>query len=91
LGFSESLTRKILEIKPVGFKGKLYSAEYKRYFETEHSVAEIKPSVNEPDKLRLTIDGLSDVGWFRQKYREFQDRIGIKVNQEQGRNNSIKL
>ena len=65
-------------MKPVGFKGKLYSPEYKRKFETEHSVAEIKPEKNDPNKLRLTIDGVSDVSWFRQKYREFQERIGIK-------------
>jgi hypothetical protein len=80
LGFGESLIKKILEMKPVGFKGKLYSFEYQRHFETEHSIAEIKPTANEPDKLRLTIDGLSDVGWFRQKHKEFLQNIGIKVN-----------
>ncbi len=81
LGFGESLTKAILEMKPVGFKGKLYSSEYSRHFATEHSVAEIKPSTNEPDKLRLTIDGVSDTNWFRQKYREFQESIGIKPKQ----------
>jgi FtsZ-binding cell division protein ZapB len=91
LGFGESLTKKILEMKPVGFKGKLYSAEYERYFETEHSVAEIKPVPNEPNKLMLTIDGVSDAGWFRQKQREFLQRIGIKVNQETNRSKEIKV
>jgi hypothetical protein len=38
----------IEELKPAGFKGKLYSSEYKRHFETEHSVAEIKIEPNEP-------------------------------------------
>jgi chaperonin cofactor prefoldin len=82
LGFGESLTKAILEMKPVGFKGKLYSSEYQRHFETEHSIAEIKPSNNEPDKLLLTTDGVGDTNWFRQKYREFQESIGIKVKQE---------
>jgi hypothetical protein len=91
LGFSESLTKAILEMKPVRFKGKLYSAEYKRHFETEYSVAEIKPLTNEPDKLHLTIDGLGDVSWFRQKYREFQESIGIKVKQESQQNKGIRL
>jgi len=77
LGFSENLINKILEMKPVGFKGKLYSSEYQRYFETDHSVAEIKTETNEPNKLRLTIDGLGDVAWFRQKHREFLQKIGI--------------
>ena len=91
LGFGESLTKMILEMKPVGFKGKLYSAEYKRHFETEHSVAEIKPEPNEPNKLRLTIDGFGDVGWFRQKQKEFQQSIGINVNQESRKNKGIKI
>lgn len=81
LGFSESLTKAILEMKPVGFKGKLYSSEYSRHFETEHSVAEIKSSVNEPDKIRLTIDGVGNTNWFRQKHKEFQAAIGIKPKQ----------
>ncbi|MDR1116401.1 MAG: plasmid recombination protein [Tannerella sp.] len=91
LGFSESMTGEILKMKPVGFRGKLYSAEYRRHFETEHSVAEIKPSTSEPDKLRLTIDGVGDVGWFRQKNREFLQKMGINVGQESGRGKGIKL
>ena len=66
-------------MKPVGFRGKLYSAEYKRHFETEHSVAEIKPEPNEPNKLRLTIDGLGDVAWFRQRQQEFLKAIEINI------------
>lgn len=81
LGFGEELTKKILDMKPVGFKGKLYSAEYKRKFETEHSVAEIKSHPTEKDRLQLTIDNLSDTNWFRQKYKEFQQSIGIKINE----------
>ena len=72
-----------MEMKPVGFKGKIYSAEYKRDFETEYSVAEIKSEPNEPNKLRLTIDGLSDVSWFRQKQREFLQKIGINPETRQ--------
>jgi FtsZ-binding cell division protein ZapB len=93
LGFDESLTKAILEMKPVGFRGKLYSSEYRRHFETDHSVAEIKPSANEPDRLRLTIDGIGDTNWFRQKYKEFQESIEIKVRQEpeMGKNKGIKM
>jgi len=82
LGFSENLISKILEMRPVGFKGKLYSSEYQRHFETEHSIAEIKPTANEPDKLRLTIDGIGETNWFRQKHKELLQKIGVKVNNE---------
>lgn len=79
LGFSDELTKMILSMKPVGFKGKLYSSEYKRDFETDYSEAEIKPHPNEKDRLHLIIDGVSDTNWFRQKYKEFQESIGIKI------------
>lgn len=77
--FSESLIKDILDMKPVGFKGKIYSPEYKRYFETEKSTAEIKPHSKEPNRYELTIDGVDDTNWFRQKYSEFQKSIGIDV------------
>jgi cell division protein FtsB len=88
LGFGTEMRKAILEMKPVGFKGQLYSSEYKRDFETEHSVAEIKPLLSDPEKLQLTIDGVSDTSWFRQKYREFQESIGIKVKE---RSRGVKI
>ena len=91
LGFSDNLINKILEMKPVGFKGKLYSPEYQRHFETEHSVAEVKPYLSDPDKLRLTIDGHDDVSWFRKKQKEILQKIGVKVNNESYKNKEIIL
>ncbi len=79
--FSESLIKDILDMKPVGFKGKIYSPEYQRHFETEYSVAEIKTHPKDTNKYELTIDGVDDRSWFRQKYREFQQSIGIKINE----------
>lgn len=79
--FSESVIKEILKIKPVGFKGKIYSPEYKQYFETSRSVAQIKPDEKEEDKLHLTIDGVNPTDWFRMKYKEFQEVIGIKPKQ----------
>jgi len=79
-----------LEMKPVGFRGKLYSAEYKQHFETSHSVAEIKPEPNDPNRLRLTIDGLDDTAWFRHKQKKFLNSIGINIKEKQ-KDNGIKL
>jgi hypothetical protein len=90
LGFGDDLTNEILKMKPVGFRGKLYSAEFRQHFETERSVAEIKPEPNEPNKLRLTIDGVSDGAWFRQKQKEFLQKIGIRVNQEPRQSKAVK-
>ena len=83
LGFSDELTKMILEMKPIGFKGKLYSSEYKRKFETEHSVAEVKDHPIHKDKLQFTIDGVSDTNWFRQKQKEFLQSVGINVKENE--------
>lgn len=77
VGFSDDLTQRILSGGKVGFKGSLYSAEYKRKFSTEHSTAQIEPEPNKPGKLRLAIDGADIIEWFRMKYKEFQKSIGI--------------
>ena len=81
--FSENLIREILKLKPVGFKGKIYSPEYKQYFETLRSITQIKPDEKDENKLHLTIDGVNPTDWFRKKYREFQEAIGIKVKTKQ--------
>jgi len=73
-----------------GFSGKLYSSEYQKHFETEHSVAEIKPLISDPDRLQLTIDGVTDVGWFKQKQKEFLEKIGVNVKPKIQVNRGIK-
>lgn len=77
VGFSNDLTKQILTGDKVGFKGSLYSAEYKQKFSTEHSVAQMEPEPKQPEKLRLAIDGVDIIEWFRLKYREFQRSVGI--------------
>ncbi len=77
VGFSDDLTKRILSGDKVGFKGSLYSAEYKQKFSTVHSVAQMEPEPKQPEKLRLAIDGVDIIEWFRLKYREFQRSIGI--------------
>jgi len=74
------LTQKILTMKPVGFKGRLYSPEYQREFETDHSIAKIEKDNLKPNQLRLFIDDLEISDWFKHKYREFQKEIGININ-----------
>ena len=91
IGFTDELTRKILGMKPVEFGGKLHSAEFNRKFETERSVAELKPHPTERNKLQLTIDGVSDTNWFRQKYQEFQKMIGIDVQLRQDKAKGFRM
>ena len=39
VGFTEELTRRVVSLQPVEFKGRLYSKEHKEKFRTEHSLS----------------------------------------------------
>ena len=47
VGFTEELTRRIVSLQPVEFKGRLYSKEYKEKFRTEHSTATVERNPQE--------------------------------------------
>ena len=49
VGFTEELTRRIVSLQPVEFKGRLYSKEYKEKFRTEHSTATVERNPQEKD------------------------------------------
>ena len=86
LGFNEGIIRKLCEFKEVGIKGELYSSEFNRSFDTQHSVCSIKQ--DESGKFDFKIDGVPHVNWFRKKMNEFREVIGIPKPRQ---NRSMKL
>ena len=72
VGFTEELTRRIVSLQPVEFKGRLYSKEYKEKFRTEHSTATVERNPQEKGKFRLCIDGIPILDWFRKKFQEIK-------------------
>ena len=83
LGFNDRIIRILCEFKEVGIKGKLYSSEFNRSFDTRHSVCSIKQ--DESGKFDFKIDGVSHVNWFRKKMNEFREAMGIpKQKQDRG-------
>lgn len=75
LGFNDDIIRRLCTFKDVPIKGKLYSSEFNRDFETQRAVCSIKEDEN--GKFDLKIDGVSHVSWFRKKMNEFWEAIGI--------------
>jgi FtsZ-binding cell division protein ZapB len=76
IGFTIGAVRKLLKgiTLPIA-SGKLYSSEHKQYFEVKDAKVKIEKEPDNPSKLRLTINGINILEWFRQKYKEFQQRI----------------
>lgn len=72
MGFTEELTRRIVSLQPIGFKGRLYSKEHKEKFRTEHSTATVERNPQEKGKFRLCIDGIPILDWSGRSFRKLK-------------------
>lgn len=91
VGFTEELTRRIVSLHPVEFKGRLYSKEYKEKFRTEHSTATVERNPQEKGKFRLCIDGIPILDWFRKKYQEIKEKLGLNTPVENKQRKGLKI
>ena len=86
IGFTDKMAHDLVNMRPVRFSGKLYSREHSRHFETEHSEARLLRDEKGPGGFQLFIDRIPILRWFRQKAKEFLERLGIEIkDREQGR------
>ncbi|MDR2887889.1 MAG: mobilization protein, partial [Bacteroidales bacterium] len=85
LGFTEDMTRQLVNFQPVRFNGKLYSREHNRKFEATHATATIEKNPGQKGKFRLCIDGLPLMEWFRQKFQELRERLGLNTKKDDER------
>ena len=83
VGFTEELTRRIVSLQPVGVKGRLYSKEHKEKFRTEHSTATVERNPQEKGKFQLCIDGMPILEWFRMKFKELKEKLGVSHTQKE--------
>ncbi|KAA6327781.1 hypothetical protein EZS27_023260 [termite gut metagenome] len=79
IGFTIEAVKQLLKGITLSItSGKLYSSEHKQYFEVKDAQVKIEKEPDNPNKLRLAINEMNVLDWFRQKYKELQQRI--KVN-----------
>ena len=91
VGFTEELTRRIVSLQPVEFKGRLYSKEYKEKFRTEHSTATVERTPQEKGKFRLCIDGIPILDWFKKKFQEIKEKLGLNTPVENKQRKGLKI
>ncbi|MCE9471753.1 plasmid recombination protein [Bacteroides fragilis] len=91
VGFTEELTRRIVSLQPVEFKGRLYSKEYKEKFRMEHSTATVERNPQEKGKFRLCIDGIPILDWFRKKFQEIKEKLGLNTPVENKQRKGLKI
>ncbi|MCM0300858.1 plasmid recombination protein [Bacteroides fragilis] len=91
VGFTEELTRRIVSLQPVEFKGRLYSKEYKEKFRREHSTATVERNPQEKGKFRLCIDGIPILDWFRKKFQEIKEKLRLNTPVENKQRKGLKI
>ena len=91
VGFTEELTRRIVSLQPVEFKGRLYSKQYKEKFRTEHSTATVERNPQEKGKFRLCIDGIPILDWFKKKFQEIKEKLGLNTPVENKQRKGLKI
>ena len=91
VGFTEEQTRRIVSLQPVEFKGRLYSKEYKEKFRTEHSTATVERNPQEKGKFRLCIDGIPILDWFKRKFKEIKEKLGLNTPVENKQRKGLKI
>lgn len=91
VGFTEEMTRQLVNLQPVGFKGKLYSKEHREKFKTEHSTAVIERNPQQQGKFHLCIDGMPIFEWFKKKFQEIKEKVGMTSKVENQLNRGLKM
>ena len=71
--------------------GKLYSPEHNRKFEVINAKVKIDNEPSNPNKLRLNINGMSILEWFRERYQEVQRKFDFIRKSEINKNKGIKM
>ncbi|KAA6318263.1 Plasmid recombination enzyme [termite gut metagenome] len=71
--------------------GKLYSSEHDQRFEVKDAKVKIEKEPDNLNKLRLAINGMNVVDWFRQKYKEVQQRGVASFRQASPKNKGFGL
>lgn len=82
IGFTRNQARDIIALKPFCFTGELYSNEHNQRFKADDIEIRLDRGIGTQGSFRLMIDKISLTQWFKQKYKEFLDAIGIKPKQK---------
>ncbi|KAA6320452.1 hypothetical protein EZS27_029777, partial [termite gut metagenome] len=92
IGFTIEAVRQLLKGITLSIaSGKLYSSEHKQHFEVKEAIVKIEHEPDNPNKLRLAINGMNVVDWFRQKYKEVQQKIVVNFRQASPKNKGFRL
>lgn len=82
IGFTKNQARDIIGMKPFRFTGELYSDTHSQRFKANDVEVRLEKGTGTQGTFRLLIDRIGLAQWFRQKYDEFREALGIKPKQK---------
>ena len=88
IGLAVDTIKRLFKGEAITVTGKLYSTEHKEAFSVKEGKLQLFKDRDNPDKLKLSINGKNIVNWFRDRYEDFQKTIRIKAKQKQEIGNS---
>jgi hypothetical protein len=91
IGFTLDAIRRLLKGVVLTVNSKLYSPEHKQYFEAKDLKAQIEKEPYNPNKLRLNLNGMNILEWFREKYQEMRQAIGDGKKQVRDKSRKMKM
>jgi hypothetical protein len=92
IGLAVDTIKKLFTGEAVPYSGKLHSQEHDRDFNVQDAKLQLYKEKNNPDKLHLSLNGQNIMDWFKQKYREVQKVMGIRIRErpETGKSKGFK-
>ncbi|MDR0680597.1 MAG: mobilization protein BmpH, partial [Dysgonamonadaceae bacterium] len=92
IGLAIEFIRSLLAGKTLTAKSfSFFSTEHNQKFIMEDVKLKIEKEPDNPNKLRLNLNGMNILDWFRQKYQEVQQKFSIGKKPEVNRNKGIKI
>jgi hypothetical protein len=91
IGFALDAIRSLLKGVILTVNDKLYSPEHKQHFEAKDLKAQIEKESDNPNKLRLNLNGMNILEWFREKFQEIRQAIGNEKKQANDKSRQRKM
>ena len=70
---------------------KFYSPEHKQHFQAKVVQLKIEKEPDNPDKLRLSLNGQNIIDWFKQKFQELKQAVKPNLKTDTHKNKGFKI
>jgi hypothetical protein len=93
IGFMDNQAKDLINIKSVRFSGELYSTEHGQKYTVHYAEVRFDLEREKSNGFCLRINGIDLTQWFRQKYDEFREALGLKPKQtrKMGENKGFRM